>query len=154
MQQRLSDLALIPDQIQETLMSIAKTMQRFLPPGSLIVTDPPENGVVDETDQYDDSYRFDEPVEYVDEPTDDELEELNNEETDPINGEAINIDNDDVLAEEEEPEAEDEEESEPEKPNPFEKKWPWSSQERNTFKRSNFQGYRSNSLIQNRSGNI
>lgn len=59
MQQRLSELALIPDQIIKTFMDVAVTMQKFLPPGSLIVSDPTE-ATVEEIDQYDDSYRFDE----------------------------------------------------------------------------------------------
>lgn len=143
MQQRLSELALIPDQIQETLMNVAKTMQKFLPPGSLIVTDPPENSV-DEIDQYDDSYRFDELKDeeelIAEDATDDELEEVVEEEEEVTVGEGEGGENAEQLAETLE--------VEPEKPNPFQ--WPWSSQERNTFKRSNFQGYRSSSMIQNR----
>ena len=149
MQRRLSELALIPDQIQDTLMSVAKAMQKFLPPGSLIVTDPVEHQL-EEIDQYDDSYRFDEKVQEEEEEeavaTEDEGEEL---EEDPA-GESTE---DPEEAVNEEREAENKEETppeEPEKPNPFERKWPWSSQERNTFKRSNFQGYRSSSMIQNR----
>lgn len=142
MQQRLDELLQIPDQIQETLMNVAKTMQKFLPPGSLIVTDPVES-VVEEVEQYDDSYRFDEVELAQEEPegnqTDDDLDD----------GE-LEKDEEGAQGEEEEvPEpAVVEEEPEPEKPNPL-SKWPWT-QGRNTFKRSNFEGYRSNSLIQNR----
>lgn len=154
MQQRLSELALIPDQIQETLMNVAKTMQKFLPPGSIIVTDPVET-FVEEIDQYDDSYRFDEKAEEDEaaggDQTDDDLGdgELDGEEK--IEG-ASGGSLEDCTAEGfvDGPEEKEEEEPEPEKENPFERKWPWTSQERNTFKRSNFQGYRSSSMIQNR----
>lgn len=147
MQQRLSELLLIPDQIQETLLNVAKTMQKFLPPGSLIVTDPAEIELED-VDQYDDSYRFDEKNEiHVDEgsTTDDEIEgELADEE---IEDEAGSIGGGEDVKEEKE--VEPAPAPEPEKANPL-AKWPWTSHERNTFKRSNFQGYRSSSMIQNR----
>lgn len=143
MQQRLDELLQIPDQIQETLMNVAKTMQKFLPPGSLIVTDPVES-VVEEVEQYDDSYRFDE-VELAQEE-----EPEGNQTDDDLDDGELEKDEEGAQGEEEEvPEpAVVEEEPEPEKPNPL-SKWPWT-QGRNTFKRSNFEGYRSNSLIQNR----
>lgn len=128
-------------------MNVAKTMQKFLPPGSLIVTDPPENSV-DEIDQYDDSYRFDEDKDEVEldeeDATDDELEEVAEEEEEGTAAEGGSSADGEENAEA----LEEKLEAEPEKPNPFQ--WPWSSQERNTFKRSNFQGYRSSSMIQNR----
>lgn len=147
MQRRLSELLLIPDQIQETLMNVAKTMQKFLPPGSLIVSDPAEIEVED-VDQYDDSYRFDEKFEDQAEEgslTDDEVDndELDNAEAAEGGLEAS------VVEDDSKQDVEVEIEPEPEKENPLHK-WPWSSQERNTFKRSNFQGYRSSSMIQNR----
>lgn len=147
MQQRLSELLLIPDQIQETLLNVAKTMQKFLPPGSLIVADPLENPA-EEIDQYDDSYRFEEKLEEdPGEATDNDLENG----VDELAGDdhPNNEENVEEETAEEEQEAE-QTEPEPEKKNPFERNWPWSSQERNTFKRSNFQGYRSSSMIQNR----
>lgn len=154
MQQRLSELALIPDQIQETLMNVAKTMQKFLPPGSIIVTDPVET-IVEEIDQYDDSYRFDEKAEEDEDAggdqTDDDLGDGELDGEGNVEG-ASGGSQEDCKAEGvvDGPEEKEEEEPEPEKENPFERKWPWTSQERNTFKRSNFQGYRSSSMIQNR----
>lgn len=150
MQQRLSELALIPDQIIKTFMDVAVTMQKFLPPGSLIVSDPTE-ATVEEIDQYDDSYRFDEKNEsQVDdtdvEDGDDELDDDGN--LDGASGTQDTSEKDDQS--EEAVDEEQEPEPEPEKVNPFERKWPWSSQQRNTFKRSSFNEYRSNSMIQNR----
>lgn len=151
MQRRLSELLLIPDQIQETLMNVAKTMQKFLPPGSLIVSDPVEIAEAEDVDQYDDSYRFDEKFEDQAEEgslTDDEVD---NDELD--DGEAAEGGGLEDSVVDSKQDAQVEVEPEPEKENPLHK-WPWSSQERNTFKRSNFQGYRSSSMIQNRWGSI
>lgn len=150
MQKRLSELALIPDKIQESLMMVAKTMQKFLPPGSLIVTDPHEGLMVEEIDQYDDSYRFDEKVEEEGPATDDELdgEELDQEEEEGATGSSEQDCEENAV---EEGLADQEVEQEAEKENPFERKWPWTAaNDRNAFKKSNFQGYRSSSLIQNR----
>lgn len=156
MQQRLSELALIPGQIQETLMNVAKTMQKFLPPGSLIVTDHPQEIEIEPIDQYDDSYRFDNEIKDGEDhhATDDDLDDTEMD-FEAENGEvegAIGGGEDD--AKEDSPVQETEEtlpeEPEEDKANQFEKKWPWGLNDRNPFKKSTFQGHRSNSLIQNR----
>lgn len=152
MQKRLSELALIPDKIQESLMMVAKTMQKFLPPGSLIVTDPHESLMVEEIDQYDDSYRFDEKLEEGP-ATDDELDgkELDQGEEEEEKGATGSSEQDFEENAVEEGLDDQEVEQEPEKVISLEKKWPWTAaNDRNAFKKSNFQGYRSSSLIQNR----
>lgn len=135
-------------------MNVAKTMQKFLPPGSLIVTDHPPETTIEEIDQYDDSYRFDNNAEDDElHATDDDLDAIemddhaDNEEEDAeeaVGGETEGSGNPHNETEEILPEPEEE------KANALEKKWPWGLNDRNVFKKSNFQGLRSNSLIQNR----
>lgn len=135
-------------------MNVAKTMQKFLPPGSLIIADHPPETTIEEIDQYDDSYRFDKDDEDAElHATDDDLEgnemddQIANEDEEGAEG-AVGVEegaaSENNESEEINPEPEDE------KANPFEKKWPWGLNDRNAFKKSNFQGLRSNSLIQNR----